>query len=62
MTREDGYMTACTLSFGFCVGVKIDDNTVSVKDTKDENGAVLNFSKDEWATFIGGVKDGTFDV
>jgi hypothetical protein len=36
---------------------------VGVKDTKsDETGAVLIFTPAEWAAFIGGVKDGEFDL
>ncbi|MBL7053172.1 MAG: DUF397 domain-containing protein [Candidatus Portnoybacteria bacterium] len=43
-----------------CVTVKINNNTVMIRDTK--TGDILNFSYDEWNTFLNGVKAGEFDV
>ncbi len=34
---------------------------VAVRDSKDPDGAVLVFTRTEWAAFIGRVKDGEFD-
>jgi hypothetical protein len=33
-----------------------------VRDSKDRDGAVLNFTPDEWQAFIAGVKAGEFDL
>ncbi len=33
-----------------------------VRDSKDPQGPVLTFTRREWAAFIGGAKDGEFDV
>ncbi|GAA0389548.1 hypothetical protein GCM10009530_45830 [Microbispora corallina] len=35
---------------------------VGVRNSKDEAGPVLVFTPGEWDAFIGGVKDGEFDV
>ena len=45
-----------------CVSVKIDSDKIQVRDTKDPTKATLTFNKDEWAAFIGGVKNGEFDA
>ncbi len=34
----------------------------AVRDSKDPQGPVLTFTRREWAAFIGGAKDGEFDV
>ncbi len=46
----------------WCVAVKISDEGVGVRDTKDVNDTTLNFSREEWGAFIKAVKDGEFDV
>lgn len=33
----------------------------AVRDSKDPNGPALRFNPDEWAAFVGGVRDGEFD-
>lgn len=52
---------------GQCVAVAIlADGRVLVRDSKDPDGPVLRFSRDEWVAFVGddegGVKAGEFDV
>ena len=62
---EDGFKTApqCLLRPPpICVSVKISDDKVQVRDTKDPNKTTLTFDHDEWKAFIGGVKAGVFDV
>jgi uncharacterized protein DUF397 len=34
---------------------------VGVRDSKDRSGPVLAFMPEQWAAFVGGVKDGEFD-
>ncbi|MCC5577269.1 DUF397 domain-containing protein [Microtetraspora sp. AC03309] len=34
----------------------------AVRDSKDRNGPVLTFTPSEWSAFIGGVRDGEFDI
>lgn len=35
---------------------------VLVRDSKDRTGPVLAFTRDEWRAFLGGVRDGEFDI
>lgn len=35
---------------------------VAVRDTKDRDGGTLVFTHDEWRAFLGGVRDGDFDL
>lgn len=34
---------------------------MAVRDTKNREGAVLRFTKDEWRAFVAGIKDNQFD-
>lgn len=47
-----------------CVEVGIgDDGSIGVRDTKEHgNGPVLVFTPDEWQAFLGGVRQGEFDL
>lgn len=48
---------------GACVEVAITPNLIGVRDTKDQgNGPVLTFTPAEWNAFIGGAKDGEFNL
>lgn len=50
-------------SSGDCVEVA--DNlpgVVAVRDSSNPNGPALVFTPDEWKAFIGGAKDGEFDL
>lgn len=41
---------------------KTKEGSAQVRDSKDPNGPVLTFSRDEWLAFIGGVRAGEFDI
>ena len=45
-----------------CVEVAFAGGGVAVRDSKDPAGAVLLFTPAEWAAFVGGTKDGEFDL
>ncbi|MFC7276177.1 DUF397 domain-containing protein [Paractinoplanes rhizophilus] len=47
---------------GACVEVAITDEGVAVRDTKDRTKAPHIYTRAEWDAFIGGVKDGEFDL
>ncbi|GGJ96377.1 hypothetical protein GCM10010123_27940 [Pilimelia anulata] len=38
------------------------DGSVGVRDSKNRDGAVLDFTAAEWGAFVGGVKDNEFDA
>jgi hypothetical protein len=46
---------------GSCTDVALTAGDVLVRDGKDPDGAVLRFSREEWAAFVAGVKAGEFD-
>ncbi|MFC0862242.1 DUF397 domain-containing protein [Sphaerimonospora cavernae] len=45
-----------------CVEVAITDTVIGVRDTKDREGGTLVFNRDEWRAFLGGVRNGEFDL
>lgn len=49
---------------GACVEVAIlDDGVIGVRDSKAQGkGPILTFTPAEWDAFIGGAKDGEFDL
>lgn len=45
-----------------CVAVKRNQDGVLVRDTKVQDGPILEFTHEEWEAFIGGVRLGEFDL
>jgi hypothetical protein len=45
-----------------CVEVAFVESGVVVRDSKDRSGPVLIFTHSEWDAFVGGAKDGEFDL
>jgi hypothetical protein len=45
-----------------CVEVALFDDGAAVRDSKDPAGPALVFTNAEWAAFVGGAKDGEFDI
>jgi len=45
-----------------CVEVAFVDEAIAVRDSKNPTGAVLLFTTAEWDAFVGGAKDGEFDL
>lgn len=45
-----------------CVAVKVTDDAVMVRDTKDPNDTTLTFNHQEWQIFVKAIKDGEFNV
>lgn len=45
-----------------CVEVAFVNGFTAVRDSKDRQGPVLLFTTAEWNAFIGGAKDGEFDL
>lgn len=46
---------------GMCVEVGRAGDLVAVRDSKNPDGAVLRFTKDEWNAFVAGVRGGEFE-
>ena len=48
---------------GNCVEVAtLPDGGRAVRDSKDPAGPVLRFTREEWDAFVGGARDGEFDL
>lgn len=47
---------------GACVEYAELDGLHGVRDSKNRSGPVLAFTASEWIAFVGGVKDGEFDL
>ena len=47
---------------GQCVEVRRHDGEIQVRDSKDLGGPVLTFTSAEWKAFVGGAKNGEFDL
>jgi hypothetical protein len=45
-----------------CVEVAFMDGQVGVRDSKDRQGPMLVFTANEWEAFIGGARDGEFEL
>ena len=45
-----------------CVEVAFVEDGVAVRDSKDPQGPALLFTPAEWHAFVGGAKDGEFDL
>lgn len=73
MTQEERYISTSELVHAEwhkstrsgtdqCVEVAFVDDVIAVRDSKNREGAVLCFTRSEWAAFVGGTKDGEFDL
>lgn len=54
-----------SLSFanGNCVEVaSLSGGEIGVRNSRESEGAVLRFTSDEWHAFLGGVRNGEFDL
>lgn len=47
---------------GYCVEVSFAPDDIWVRNSRDPNGPVLKFNDGEWDAFVGGTKDGEFDL
>lgn len=65
---EVGFVKSPLSGGGGCVEVNRDGacscggDEVRVRDSKNQDGPVLSFTREEWKAFIGGVKNNEFDV
>lgn len=45
-----------------CVEVRVLEDNVQVRNSKEKPGAFLTFTHDEWYAFLSGVRLGEFDL
>jgi len=46
---------------GDCVELRRHDGTIDVRDSKDPEGPVLHFTREEFTAWVDGAKKGEFD-
>jgi hypothetical protein len=49
-------------SSGNCVEVRTDPQAISVRDSKNPDGAVLSFSRAAFSDFLTGIRSSEFDL
>jgi putative methionine-R-sulfoxide reductase with GAF domain len=47
---------------GACVEARSAGAIVQVRDSKDPSGPILSFDADAWSDFLGGMRNGDFDL
>lgn len=52
------YQRAC--SFGDCVEIEFTGNAVHIRDSKNPDGPVLRFTREEWEPFVRAITHGYF--
>lgn len=63
MIRDGIFRTAGGSDGHGCVEVAaLPAGGVVVRDSKDRGGPVLQLTDDEWRAFVGGARDGEFDL
>ncbi|GAA5074745.1 hypothetical protein HNP84_007438 [Thermocatellispora tengchongensis] len=63
LTGAEWKKSARSASNGACVEVAhLARGYVGVRDSKNQDGPVLIFTPQEWEAFVGGVRDGEFDI
>jgi len=55
------WKSARSCTGGNCVQVAVAGDVIALRDSKNQDGAVLIYSTDEWTAFVEGVKSGDFD-
>jgi hypothetical protein len=62
MTGPVWIKSSLSYANGNCVEVSDQpEGTIGVRNSREREGPVLNFTVDEWQAFIGGVLNGEFD-
>jgi len=55
------WRVALMCNAGNCVKVAARNDTVFIGDSKSPNSPILSYSRDEWLSFVEGVRRGDFD-
>jgi hypothetical protein len=66
MERSDSTLnwvkSSLSFSNGNCVEVaSLTDGGIGVRNSRDPEGGMLQFTPDEWRAFLGGARNGEFD-
>ncbi|HEY7607273.1 MAG TPA: DUF397 domain-containing protein [Actinomycetes bacterium] len=58
---EENWIRSSYCANASCVEIAFIQNAVTVRDSKELRGPILQFSKTEWSQFLDGVRNGEFD-
>jgi len=58
---EIGWRVARMCNGGSCVRVAPNGDAILIGDSKNPDGPVLSYSRDEFRTFVEGIRQGDFD-
>jgi hypothetical protein len=62
MIVRDWYKSSLSVQ-NACVEIRVHETgAVDVRNSKKQDGPSVSFTKEEWAAFIGGARNGEFDV
>jgi Domain of unknown function (DUF397) len=57
------FKSSLSYANGNCLEAQfLTDGGVEVRNSRDREGPVLSFTPDEWHAFLGGVRNGEFDL
>jgi len=60
---KDWYKSSFCTSSANCVETRMHtDGSVDIRNSRDPQGPVVSFTKDEWTAFLSGVRSGEFDL
>jgi hypothetical protein len=60
-TPQPAWRKASFCASGECVEVAQQNGMIVVRDSKEPSGWKLNYTPEEWRTFVRGIKAGEFD-
>lgn len=59
---NEWFKSSLSFANGNCVEVQfLTDGGVQVRNSRKSDGDVLTFTREEWTSFLGGVRNGEFD-
>ena len=53
--------TALSCESGACVEVAANQNTILIRNSRQPDGPLIEYTAEEWHAFVSGVKEGDFD-
>ena len=55
------WLTALSCESGACVEVAANQNTILIRNSRQPDGPLIEYTPEEWHAFVSGVKKGDFD-
>jgi predicted secreted Zn-dependent protease len=55
------WLTALSCNGGACVQVATDQNSILIRNSRQPDGPLVEYTPEEWHEFVSGVKKGDFD-